>query len=330
MITFSIRGDQLIVDPAVGTNSSQGTATVQWGRQMWAKDHRIEITAIDDTGTELTGRSGITGMKVFDESGRQVAEYRPMNPGQTANIQGDLSGLGDHYARINTSVMQPAAGSPWIGPIMITNGDHSFATLPQTFQVGNGAYDIAPAPQRQAAAPCFGPDVQVDVARAGVIAVRDVRAGDAIMTTDGRQPVLWTGARHCSGKTPQDCPVDLNGELFSPLHRILWRGRWAKARHLAEAGRAVARPDHGPIDYHHILLPVHSVILTARNRVESLLMTPYSLDLWKDAPALRNHASASTRLRYEEWRRGDLLRHERRTGGSGDVRQDHDAHVPAH
>ena len=62
MITFSIRGDQLIVDPAVGTNSSQGTATVQWGRQMWAKDHRIEITAIDDTGTELTVRSGITGM----------------------------------------------------------------------------------------------------------------------------------------------------------------------------------------------------------------------------------------------------------------------------
>ena len=92
----------------------------------------------------------------------------------------------------------------------------------------------------------------------------------------------------------------------------------------------MARPDHGPIDYHHILLPVHSVILTARNRVESLLMTPYSLDLWKDAPALRSHASASTRLRYEEWRRGDLLRHERHTGGSGDVRQDHDAHVPAH
>ena len=61
MITFSIRGDQLIVDPAVGTNSSQGTATVQWGRQMWAKDHRIEITAIDDTGTELTGRRGILG-----------------------------------------------------------------------------------------------------------------------------------------------------------------------------------------------------------------------------------------------------------------------------
>ena len=324
MITFSIRGDQLIVDPAVGTNSSQGTATVQWGRQIWAKDHRIEITAINDTGTELTGRSGITGLKVFDGSGKQVAEYRPMNPGQTANIQSDLSGLGDDYARINTSVMQPAPGSPWIGPIMITNGDNSFATLPQTFPVGNGAYDIAPALSRPLVAPCFGPDVRVDVARAGVIPVRDVRVGDAIQTADGRQPVLWTDRRHCSGKTPQDWPVDLNGELFSPLHRILWHGRWAKAKHLAEAGRATLRPDHGPIDYHHILLPVHSVILTARNRVESLLMTPYSLGLWDHAPALCAHDGASTRLTHDEWRRGELLSQERRAGAAATASHGHD------
>ena len=314
MITFSIRGDQLIVDPAVSTNSSQGTATVQWGRQIWAKDYRIEITAINDTGTELTGRSGITGLKVFDGSGKQVAEYRPMNPGQTANIQRDLSGLGDNYARINTSVMQPTPGSPWIGPIMITNGDNSFATLPQSFFVGNGAYDIAPAPSRPLIVPCFGPNVRVDVARAGLIPVRDVRVGDAILTANGRLPVLWTDRRRSSGKNAQDWPVDLNGELFSPLHRILWHGRWAKAKHLAEAGHATSRPNHGPIDYHHILLPAHSVILTAHNQVESLLMTSYSLSLWDHAPALCAHDSASTRLSHDEWRRGELLRQERRAG----------------
>ena len=160
-----------------------------------------------------------------------------------------------------------------------------------------------------------------------MIPVRDVRVGDAILTAEGRQPVLWTDRRHCSGKTPQDWPVDLNGELFSPLHRILWHGRWAKAKHLAEAGRAAQRPDHGPIDYHHILLPVHSVILTARNRVESLLMTPYSLGLWDHAPALCAHYGVSTRLFHDEWRRGELLRKERRAGAAAIVSPGRDRHM---
>jgi hypothetical protein len=323
VITFSIRGDQLIVDPAVGTNSSQGTATVQWGRQLWAKDHRIEITAINDTRTELTGKSGITGLKVFDASGKQVAEYRPMNPGQTADIQSDLSDFGDDYARINTSVMQPVPGSPWIGPIMITNGDNSFATLPQTFPVGNGAYDIAPALSRPLVAPCFGPDVHVDVCRAGMIPVRDVRVGDVILTADGRQPVLWTDRRHCSGNASQDWPVDLNGDSSPLCTGSSGTGGGRRQSILRRPGV----PRCGPIYYHHILLPVHSVILTARNRVESLLMTPYSLGLWNYAPALCMNDGASTRLTHDEWRRGELLRQEQHAGAAVTAIHSYDKHM---
>lgn len=321
--TFSIRGDQLIVDPAVGTNSSEGTATVHWGRQLWTKDYRIEVSSINDTGAELTGQSGIVGLKVFDASGALIAEYMPMNPGQTANIQGDLSGLGDNYARINTTVMQPSPGAPWLGPIMITNGDHSFSTLPQTFHVGNGAYDIAPSTFRAAAAACFGPDVLVDVSRAGHIPVRELQIGDMILTTSGRHPVLWTGRRHHRCEGSRDRPIDLRGELFSPLHRIFWKGRWAKARHLADAGHATLRLDQTEIWYHHILLPVHSIIATARNQVESLLMTPYSLALWGDAPELCRHKGVSDRLNHDEWRRGELFRHEwsTRHGLAGQGRQ---------
>lgn len=151
MTVFNIRGDQLINNPSVGTNSSQGTATVQGGRTLWSADHRIEITSINDTGSELTGRSGISGIKVFNSAGALVAEYRPMNPGQTAGIQSDISGLGDGYARINTSVMQASSGAPSMGSIMITNGNHTFSKMPVTFQVGNGAYDITPAVQQSVA-----------------------------------------------------------------------------------------------------------------------------------------------------------------------------------
>ena len=83
-------------------------------------------------------------------------------------------------------------------------------------------------------------------------------------------------------------------------------------------------PHCGPIDYYHILLPVHSVILTARNRVESLLMTPYSLGLWDHAPALCAHDGASTRLTHDEWRRGELLSQERRAGAAATASHGHD------
>lgn len=309
MTTFTIRGDQLVVDPSVGTNSAQGTATVQWGRQLWSRDHRIEVTALGDTGTELTGQSGIIGLKVYDPSGALVADYRPMNAGQTAGIQSDLSGLGDGYARINTSVMQPSQGAPWIGPIMITNGDHSFASLPKTFEVGNGAYDIPPDTRLRVPPPCFGPDVVVTVAGSGATPVRALQVGDMVLTTEGYREVLWTGSRHCRCSTEREWPVELQGELFSPLHRIFWEGRWAKAKHLVEAGLGVVRDDLAAIIYHHVLLADHSVIVTARNKVESLLLTSYSLDLWDRAPALRKHDGASACLLHQEWRRRELLRH---------------------
>lgn len=277
---------------------------------MWSSDHRIEITSIRDSGTELTGQSGITSIRVFNASGTLIEEYAPMNPGQSANVQSDLSGLGDGYARFDTSVMKPTMGNTWLGQVMITNGTNTFSALPVTFQQGNGAYDIITAPQPMAAplvAPCFGPDVRVTVEGKGSVAVSTLAPGDRILTDEGYVAVLWTGRRSHVCTLPHDWPVEVEGEIFSPLHRILRRDRWAKAKHLAEAGLATRRADIATINYHHILLPQHSVIVTERNRVESLLMTGYSLSLWDHEPALSQLMHASAVLRRAEWRRREVL-----------------------
>lgn len=305
--TFTIRGDQLVVDPAMSTNSSRGEATLQWGRQMFASDHLIEITATNAESGELTGRSGITGLKVYDATGKLVAEYAPMNPGQTANIQSDISGLGDDYARINTSVMKPVVGSQWIGPILITNGANSFGTYPQTFKVGNGAYDIKAMPSAAPMA-CFGAGVRLLRPWGDTIAVRDLRAGDLVMTDEGPAETLWTGKRDIICTSPREWPIEVEGELFSPLHRILWQGGWAKAKHLAEGGFASVRRDIDTMEYHHVLLPRHSVVLTAANRVESFLVTPASLALFPEArDQICACAHRSGQLRLAEWRRHDVL-----------------------
>ncbi|WP_231559011.1 hypothetical protein, partial [Paracoccus sp. PAMC 22219] len=60
---------------------------------------------------------------------------------------------------------------------------------------------------------------------------------------------------------------------------------------------------------------------------ESLLMTPYSLGLWDHAPALCVHDGASTQLSLAEWRRGELLRQERRAGAVASASHGHDRYI---
>ena len=54
--------------------------------------------------------------------------------------------------------------------------------------------------------------------------------------------------------------------------------------------------DQCQLGCHQIVPPVHLVILTARNRVESLLVTRYTFGLRNRTPALRRHAGALVRL----------------------------------
>ncbi|WP_128255614.1 hypothetical protein [Falsirhodobacter deserti] len=70
--------------------------------------------------------------------------------------------------------------------------------------------------------------------------------------------------------------------------------RWAKVKHLAEAGLAVVREDMAAITYHHVLLADYSVIMTAPNQVESLLLTSYSTGLWGRSPAFQKHEGVSS------------------------------------
>merc|ERR1712137_126523 len=65
--------------------------------------------------------------------------YVPMNPGQSANIQSDVSGLGDTYVRFNANVLVPRTESgandpsaPTFGNLLVapgTNAGDNIGTL---------------------------------------------------------------------------------------------------------------------------------------------------------------------------------------------------------
>lgn len=142
--------------------------------------------------------------------------------------------------------------------------------------------------------PCFGPNVIVTTLHSGDIPIKDVIVGDQVWAVDpvsGRQSfreVVWRGSRTVMASDDETTPVNVRGEEYSPLHRILCEGiagpLWVQARWLAEVGQAeFTEQDGRTVEYHHVMLSDHRAIVTEALQAESLLNTPYSSELFGGA-----------------------------------------------
>lgn len=139
------------------------------------------------------------------------------------------------------------------------------------------------------AAPCFLRGTLIETPH-GPRPVEVLAPGDRVMTLDhGPQPIRWTGSSRVAG-TGRLAPVRIvAGHMgnardlwLSPNHRVLIRGPMAEllfgeaevlvaVRHLAD-GRRVRVEPRAEVEYFHILLDDHEILLAEGAPVESLYL----------------------------------------------------------
>jgi len=139
------------------------------------------------------------------------------------------------------------------------------------------------------AAPCFLRGSLIETPQ-GPRPVEALAAGDLVMTLDhGPRPIRWAGSSRVAG-TGRLAPVRIGaGHLgnardlwLSPNHRVLVRGPMAEllfgeaevlvaARHLVD-GRRVREEPQAEVEYFHILLDDHQILLAEGAPVESLYL----------------------------------------------------------
>lgn len=156
------------------------------------------------------------------------------------------------------------------------------------------------------ASPCFTGDVKVLVHQNGItdfIAVRDIDPGAYVAVYDSVEPsIALRGKKHAAFRwkpvkyvgrystkiMPRTIPVDIDGEVFSPLHRIMivLNGEtvWTAAKHLVEAGLAKFVGRVGDtMEYFHVLLDSHEALITeSLVMAESLRVTTLSMSMFDD------------------------------------------------
>lgn len=267
-IEFSVSGDFIANNANVGTNSSggndgAGTLTISNGQRLFDTDDLIVITAENETADgQLDGSSVITGIVVYDSAADYAAgipkyTYEPQNPGQTANIQGDISGLGDVYVRFNGSVLVSSdPGAPSLQNLLVapehpiaTGGSFSLDRDTNVDYDGDGVIAAGPPEEGDSAFNavaypiCFAGDAMIDTP-VGAVRADGLRVGDLVNTRDrGPQPVRWIDMRSYSAAelaaNPNARPIRITAGalgrnipehdlLLSPQHRVLVRSAIAQ------------------------------------------------------------------------------------------------------
>jgi len=127
-----VSGANVLINPLVQTNTGsgnegQGTIAINGGTTPFETDDIVVFDTQNTTADgELDGSSGIIGAVVYDSfqdylDGVPKYTYTPLNPGQEANIQNDLSGLGDSYVRLNGNVLTSSdPGAPPLSELLLT------------------------------------------------------------------------------------------------------------------------------------------------------------------------------------------------------------------
>lgn len=307
MAEFVVYGIDVVDSPAVGStsgagNESQGTVTVTGGTQPFEDDDVIVFEAVNTTADgEVGPDSAISGMTVYDsledyEAGIVKYNYEPMNPGQTANVQGDVSGLGDPYVRFNSNVLVPTDGGPTTNQLFVAPGSDLADTSQQPGGVtlnrnedidfnGDGDFDdpledgnnLFYCGDYTAPPPCFVGGTRI-MTPDGEVAIEDLRPGDRVITRDGgAQIIRWIGQRSVPA-VGRFAPVVLDENSLgdhdrievSQNHRILRRGPdiellfdqsevLVAAKHLVNR-RNITLRSGGMVTYFHLLFDTHQLI----------------------------------------------------------------------
>ncbi|QEW19356.1 hypothetical protein LA6_001540 [Marinibacterium anthonyi] len=303
---FVVFGSDVVDSPAVGStsgtgNDGQGTITVSGGTQPFEDDDVLVVSATKLEDGEIGSSSSITGITVYDsvedyENGIVKYTYEPMNPGQTATVQSDLTGLGDGYVSFNANVLVSSDGGPGINRLFIAPGtDLASATQQPGGLTLNRNEDIDLNHDGDTNDPgeCGNNKFWVGDYTGGVVCfargtrirtpdgdrlIEDLVIGDRVMTYDtGAQPIRWIGRRRM-GAQGRFAPVEIaagtygdHGKLVvSQNHRILRDGPAIEllfgetqvlvaAKHLVDR-RNVTLREGGTVDYFHILFDRHQLV----------------------------------------------------------------------
>ena len=305
MQTFLAFGEDILNNGNVNSNSNggqdnAGVIGVSGGQQIFP-DGSVVVFVVDQVNAngEIDGNSGFTEITVFADAaafsaGTPLYTYTPQNPGQTADVQSSVDGLGDNYIRFNANVLQssdsgaPSLSSLFVAPgsgIANATGTTSFDHHTDIDLDGNGVIDPAPSLDDGNGEFNLGVGVTICFAKGTLIetesgekTVEALSAGDLVRTLDhGVQPIRWIGSvrRAALGKLApvKICKGALGNQrelMVSPQHRMLltgWRAElfFGECEVLATAkslvnDRDIVRVEGGFVDYFHILFDTHEII----------------------------------------------------------------------
>ncbi|WP_176473838.1 Hint domain-containing protein [Actibacterium ureilyticum] len=338
MVSFAVSGADVIQGGNINTNSTGGSnglgeVTFSSGTAVFEPDDIILIEVVNASADgEIVNGSAISDLTVFDSYADYQAwldsgstdgtlikyNYQPQNPGQTATVQSDISGLGDSYVRFNANVLIPTDGGPTLnntltiapGTNLATNGGAS-VTLDRvrdfdldydetidsgTIEVGNSNFYIGDYVEILNGGPlCWTRGARVDTP-AGLRPIETLAVGDLVNTLDhGPRPVRWVAHRRvpardafapvhfAAGAIGNDRPFEL-----SRNHRILFSG--AHVEFLFDEPQVLVAAKHlvngdtirlrqgGTVDYYHLMFDRHEIIFVDGLASESLLSGPASLN----------------------------------------------------
>ncbi|EET49612.1 type I secretion target repeat protein [Thalassobium sp. R2A62] len=300
-----VSGADVAKSPVVNANSSagyQGQGQITVNAQSVFQDDDIVVLKVNqvDANGEIspTSNTGLADVTVYDSYADYLAgtvkyNYAPQNPGQTANVQTSLSGLGDGYVNFTSAnIMQPQNGGPSFDQLFVapnsgigTSGSGTFSTKEQfdfnsdgdfddfledgntNFLVGN--YASPPV--------CFTRGTLIKTNQ-GERPIEELAAGDMVLTMDhGYQPIRWIGSSKRAA-TGDLAPILIRkGALgndrdlrVSPQHRMLLQG-WqaemlfgelevlATAKSLVN-DHSILRDEGGDVEYFHMLFDTHEII----------------------------------------------------------------------
>ena len=133
--------------------------------------------------------------------------------------------------------------------------------------------------------PCYARGTSI-LTVGGYRPVETLRAGDVVLTAFGEaRPIRWTGSRHVRltghPKPHRVRPIRIRAGalahgvprrdlVVSPGHALLIDGRLMRAEHLAN-GATIVQEDRPEVEYFHIELPGHDILLAEGATAESYL-----------------------------------------------------------